>query len=76
MVSLNAEEAQRPCPGPHRLVCALRPGRDRARHMLLPDDPSATLLGLPAPFAWNIGWVLGTFFAMLSYHLITQRRQP
>ncbi len=44
--------------------------------MLLPDDPSATLLGLPAPFAWNIGWVLGTFFAMLSYHLITQRRQP
>jgi hypothetical protein len=29
------------------------------------------ILGLPPSFAYNIGWVLMTFVAMLSYHLAT-----
>lgn len=29
------------------------------------------VLGLPLSFAWNVGWVLLTFFVLLGYHLGT-----
>lgn len=33
------------------------------------------VLGLPFCLAWNVGWVLLTFFVLLGYHLLRRTKK-
>ena len=53
--------------GGYALVCALAltwPGYHLVGRRLTPY-----VLGLPLPFAWNVGWVALTFLVLVVFHL-------
>ena len=58
--------------GAYVVVCLLAlvwPG-----YALLDGRIEPRVLGLPVAFAWNIGWVLLTFFVLVSYHTLRAGR--